>query len=260
MMKVKKVLLPFGFGIGVGILLTLYGFVEYRQKLWPVPPNYTPKKECWIQLYGESHGIPAFYQQELALWISHYKKGARILFIELPYYTGEWLNLWMHEKDDTILEQLYQDWEGSPAHNRSDVQFFKDIKKYCPETIFYGTDIGHQYDSTGARYLAYLKKKKKQHSEAYRLTKEAIAQGAYFYRHGSPMDWRTDHMVSNFIAAYERAGKGFIVGIYGSFHTNMDNSSEMASRLREFYGDHIRCISVGRCLNLWETLKFHLSP
>ena len=32
-------------------------------------------------------------------------------------------------------------------------EFYKKIKKACPETIFYGTDVGHKYDTLGEQYL-----------------------------------------------------------------------------------------------------------
>ena len=31
------------------------------------------------------------------------------LFIEVPYYTAEYLNLWMREDSDEIIDQIFED-------------------------------------------------------------------------------------------------------------------------------------------------------
>ena len=67
-----------------------------------------------IDLYGESHANPSILERELELWNACYHQdGMRHLFIELPYYTGEFLNLWMQSDDDILLDQVYNDWAGS---------------------------------------------------------------------------------------------------------------------------------------------------
>lgn len=111
-----------------------------------------------IYLYGEQHGEKKILDYEIELWNQYYKdEGMRHLFIEYPYYTAELLNQWMQEGDDTILDAIYNDWEGSAAHNPDVKAFYRQIKIQCPDTIFHGTDVGHQYNSTGERYLEYLK-------------------------------------------------------------------------------------------------------
>lgn len=79
----------------------------------------------------------------------------RHLFVELSYYTAEFLNIWMQSDNDNILELVYNDWNGTALYNPYTKEFFKNIKNKCPETIFHGTDVGHQYHSTGERFLLY---------------------------------------------------------------------------------------------------------
>lgn len=99
-----------------------------------------------IYLYGEKHGVEAVINKEFELWLSHYNKdGMRHLFIETPYYTAEFLNIWMHEDNDEILDAIFADLEGTAAHNPLYRDFYKKIKEQCPETVFHGTDVGHQF-------------------------------------------------------------------------------------------------------------------
>ena len=58
--------------------------------------NYTGT----IYLYGEQHGVKKITDKELALWRAYYTKGLRHLFLELPFYTAEYLNMWLREKDN----------------------------------------------------------------------------------------------------------------------------------------------------------------
>ena len=105
-----------------------------------------------IYLYGEIHGIAAIEEYEAERWKECYERGMRHLFVELSHYTAQWLNLWMDAEDDEILEQLHQDWESTLSSGAETLDFYRTIKEQCPETVFHGTDVGHQYDSTGARY------------------------------------------------------------------------------------------------------------
>ena len=68
-----------------------------------------------ITLYGEIHGIAAIKEYEAERWKECYDRGMRHLFVESPYYTAQWLNLWMDAEGDGILEQLHRDWEGTYA-------------------------------------------------------------------------------------------------------------------------------------------------
>ncbi|WP_242860603.1 hypothetical protein [Clostridium sp. KNHs205] len=67
----------------------------------------------------------------------------RHLFIELPYYTAEFLNVWMQSDSDDILDAIYDEWNGTMIHTPDIIEFYKNIKSRCPETIFHGTDVGH---------------------------------------------------------------------------------------------------------------------
>ncbi len=112
-----------------------------------------------IYLYGEIHGIAAIEEYEAERWKECYDRGMRHLFVELSHYTAQWLNLWMDAEDDEILEQLHQDWESTLSSGAETLDFYRTIKEQCPETVFHGTDVGHQYDSTGARYQDYLEER-----------------------------------------------------------------------------------------------------
>ena len=85
------------------LVLTACGS-EPRQ---PQTPNETtvtgPEEIGEIYLYGEYHANEHLLQKELALWKDCYARGVRYLFVELPYYTAQYLNLWMQAEDDTIL-------------------------------------------------------------------------------------------------------------------------------------------------------------
>ena len=143
-----------------------------------------------------------------------------------------------------ILDAIYDDWDGSAAHNPYIRPFYKAIKEKCPETIFHGTDVGHQYFSTGERYLAYLKENGQENSEQYQFTQKVIEQGKYYYDHSDDV-YRENMMVENFIQEYDKLNNIDIMGIYGGAHTNpesLDNTGTipcMANQLKEHYGDVI---------------------
>ncbi len=136
-----------------------------------------PNENTKIRLYGEAHGAKIYYDIELKLWKEFYDEGNRVLFVELPYYTAEYLNLWMKENSDAIIDQIFEDIQGTQSGNEYYYEFFHEIKEQCPQTVFYGTDVGHQYDTTGARYLKYLTDNGLEGSDNYRLAKECIDQG-----------------------------------------------------------------------------------
>ena len=207
-----------------------------------------PTADTKIRLYGEAHGAKVYYDIEYELWKGYYDDGCRALFAELPYYTAEYLNLWMKEDSDKILDQIFEDIQGTQSANAYYEEFLHKIKDNCPETVFYGTDVGHQYDVTGARYLEYLSENGQEDSENYRLAAACIQQGIEFHsedtsRTGiSPV--RESYMVSNFIDAYARCGSEQIMGIYGSYHTDQANPDVMAGMLREYYGNTISTVKL----------------
>lgn len=225
--------------------ITVAGFyLDVRDQSTDVYPN----ENTTIMLYGEVHGDKAYYDAEFTLWKGYYEDGCRDLFVELPYYSAEFLNLWMREETDEILDELYEDIQGTQSGNENYLNFIYRIKSECPETVFHGTDVGHQFETTGLRYIAYLTQQGLIASENYRLAQECIRQGKDYYKDDSDRDGiseaREAYMTSNFITAYERCG-GKVMGIYGSYHTVLSNPQRMAGRLHETYGDAISGVNLG---------------
>jgi hypothetical protein len=196
-------------------------------------------------LYGEKHANQGILEKEFELWNEYYRKGMRHLFLELPYYTAEYLNIWIKEDNDTILEAIYDDWGGSPSQNPYTIALLKNIKKYCPETIFHGTDVGHQYESTGKRFKNYLEDTGQMETRQYLLTKEAIGQGIY-YSHGIQDIYRENTMTQNFVREFDLLNGVDIMGIYGLAHTGLNSLDYsqtvpcMANQLAQRYGDRIK--------------------
>ncbi len=198
-----------------------------------------------VYLYGESHSVEKILDRELELWKGYYEeKGMRHLFIEMPYYTGELLNLWMKSDNDEILDRIYQDWTGTLSQTPEVLNYFKTFKAKFPETIFHGTDVGHQYDTTGKRYLKYLEDNSLSETASYGLTLEAIEQGKKYYD-GDDDKYRENTMTKNFIRELEKLEGTDIMGIYGAAHTGLDamdftNSVPcMANQLANVYGELI---------------------
>ena len=198
-----------------------------------------------IYLYGEIHGIAAIEEYEAERWKECYERGMRHLFVELSHYTAQWLNLWMDAEDDEILEQLHQDWESTLSSGAETLDFYRTIKEQCPETVCHGTDVGHQYDSTGARYQDYLEERGLADTEDYRLTLEAIQQGKTFAERGSDI-YRENRMAENFIREFDALDGESVMGIYGAAHTDPDAMADsagtvpsMAAQLVERYGDSL---------------------
>lgn len=198
-----------------------------------------------VYLYGEAHGVVKIMDKEYELWSGYYhNQGMRHLFVELPYYTAEYLNLWMQSDNDDILNKLYDEWERTLGHNPYTKTFHKKIKSECPDTIFHGTDVGHQYDTTGSRFLSYLAANGLTGSEKYTLTKEAIQQGRKYYSKDDSV-YRENKMAENFNRELEKLGSESVMGIYGSAHTGldaMDNTNSipcMAHQLQKHYGYNI---------------------
>ena len=111
--------------------------------------------------------------------------------------------------------------------------------------MFHGTDVGHQYDSTGARYQDYLEERGLADTEDYRLTLEAIQQGKTFAERGSDI-YRENRMAENFIREFDALDGESVMGIYGAAHTDPDAMADsagtvpsMAAQLVERYGDSL---------------------
>ena len=175
-----------------------------------------------IYLYGEAHGVEKILEKEAELWKEYYdNEGMCHLFIEHPYYTAEFLNVWMREDSDDILDAIYNDWAGTQAQVPTVKEFFQKIKYECPETVFHGTDVGHQHRTTGRRFLEYLEQNGLKDSVSYALAQEALEQGQHYY---GQMDsvYRENKMAENFIREFEALNGESIMGIYGAAHTGID--------------------------------------
>lgn len=203
-----------------------------------------------VYLYGESHGNEKVLDKELEIWQKHYDLGYRHLFVELAYYHGELLNLWMQSNDDKILNELFEDWQGTAGYNEYSYNFYKSIKESCPETIFHGTDIGHQYETSGQRYLKYLEENGFEDSEKYEFTLKSIKQGEIYYRNNNRL-YREKTMTENFIREFESLDGKSVVGFYGASHTDPKASAYgtkdvpcMAKRLYEKYGNSLHTKSL----------------
>lgn len=242
---IKKAVMALGLMVLMGF--SFIGMVSCSQSNTAAKTsgNAAPSQQTGqIYLYGEQHGVEKILEKELALWNDDYhEKGMRHLFIEMPYYTAEFLNLWMQADNDDLLNEIYEDWAGTLSHNQSIKEFYQNIKNQCPETVFHGTDVGHQYDSTGERYLNCLRDNQQEDSEKYQTALEAIEQGKYYYEHSDPV-YRENKLVENFIREFDKLEDQNVMGIYGSAHTGleaMDYETHtipcMANQLYNRYGD-----------------------
>ena len=113
------------------------------------------EKPAKIYLYGEEHGREADTDKEFSIWKDYYdKEGMRNLFLEVPNYVAGYLNLWMDEEDDQILEILRDQYKFSQGNKLKHYgKLLRRIKKECPQTVFHGTDISDFNDTLGQGYL-----------------------------------------------------------------------------------------------------------
>ena len=115
--------------------------------------------------------------------------------------------------------------------------------------MFHGTDVGHQFYSTGVRYLQYLEDNNLKDSQQYLTAQEAIAQGKEYYT-GSKETFRENRMVDNFIRELSALDEEDIMVIYGSAHTGLDSLSFthkvpcMANQLKKVYGPIIHSVDL----------------
>ena len=228
------------------ISLTVLAVLFAGLAVWSVlffPPHYR-NKNAEIILLGEEHGMKRYYDMELEYWKDCYEnKGMRHLFLELPYYDGEFLNIWMQSDNDELLDSMLEEIQGTASDTPDYKEFFLAIKRDFPETVFHGTDIGHQYKTTGARYLEYISDVNSgdmTHSENQRIALENIEQAKTAYS-ADPSEFlalREPYMISNFIREYDNAGQPEIMGIYGTYHLDM-SADIMAGALKKHYGEDI---------------------
>jgi len=199
-----------------------------------------------IFLYGEWHGIESIMNKQLELWYEYYHyMGMRHLFIEVPYFSAEFLNIWMQSDGDDILYDLFNDLEGTLAHVPYTLAFYRTIKSEFPETIFHGTDIGHQFGTTGERFMKHLIENNMQGTEQYLLAQKAIEQGRYFYIYSNlDIEYRVAKKTENFIREFDKLADQNVMGIFGANHTAFGimygrSFPTLAEQLRERYGDAV---------------------
>ena len=200
-------------------------------------------------LYGEIHGSEIVNLKEFEIWKDFYNRGFYHLFMEIPYFEAQFLNIWMESKDDSILNELWSDNEGTSGNSPFDHDFFAKIKLLCPKTIFHGTDIGHAYGTTGKRFLKTVSSD----SEEYHFAAENIEQGKNFYEiwKSSPEEeadsFRENAMAENFIREFNSIDCD-IVGFYGEAHVfsecvgNFGISENMRSLLLKHCGKEIEIV------------------
>lgn len=202
-----------------------------------------------IYLYGEEHSQQRILDEELEIWGGYYARGMRDLFVEFPYFDAQFLNLWMKADDDELLNLQFQDWQGTQGGTEVMKNFLKQIKKRYPETVFHGTDVGHTWKSTGARYLAYLEANGQNDTAEYQRALENIEQGkTYYATRQTDSDaadaYRENKMVENFERSYqelEAERRADIMGIYGAAHiaSSYSRPDYMAGQLSETYGGRV---------------------
>ena len=209
----------------------------------PMPPSTGQ-----IHLYGEWHGLEHMINKHFESWAYYYTvHGMRHLILEVPFFTAEFLNIWMHEDNDDILDAVFQDKQGTAADTVYQREFYRRIKRELPETIFHGVDVGHQYASTGERFRRHLRENGLEDSEIYRLTVENIQQGREFYGvRNSDHSWRTVVMANNFIRVFDSLVDESVMGQFGGFHVNTPETRfhpittrNMIAVLMERYGGNV---------------------
>lgn len=224
----------------------------HQGSFYTIKTPQLPKGAGNMYLYGEEHGNAKIMEGEFELWDSYYHNdGMRDLFLEIPYFTAQYLNVWMQSDNDDILYEVYDDIDGTQVHTEAFLELFKNIKNSCPETVFHGIDVGHQHATTGERYLEYLRENGYDESSyEYVTTVENMDQGRYYQRTGDSV-YRENMMAQNFIIEYEKVFGKDIMGIFGYAHTIPDGMECytgkvpcMANRLNDFYGGTVSCTSL----------------
>lgn len=195
-------------------------------------------------LYGEAHANAEILVEEFRLWEQYYREqGLRHLFVELPYYGASLLNLWMADEDDTLLEDFSDFFSGSPAGSSVVQSFYRLIKKYCPETVFHGTDIGHKHDTLGRWYMERLEEQGKENTEEYALALNNVEQGEYYTRNGIFLDtaYREKMMAYNFARELTALNGESVMGIYGAKHVSNGSGGNMLYKIINEYGAEPVC-------------------
>ena len=210
----------------------------------PLPPS-----DGQIHLFGERHSDAEHVTIQFEYWYYFYHEhGMRHLFVELPFFTAELLNIWMQENDDEILELIFFHTAGTAFSSNENWAFLLGIKYGMPETVFHGTDVGHQYGTIGQLFLNRLRAAGQAGSKVYLLTLNNIEQGRMHYGPNQQNhSLRADMMVENFIRAFDAlAGENIMSAFYGAAHValgyyspDLGSGPTLAEQLTRRYGDQV---------------------
>jgi len=202
-----------------------------------------------IYLYGESHGNQLIMTKELELWEDYYlNQGFRHLFLEVGYCDAQLLNLWMQTNDDSYLQVILVNFAATVNNGTERAEqnkwFYNEIKSRCPQTIFHGTDVQHQWQ-TGVYYQDYLKSIGRENSEEYvSATKSIESCDLYYLDNGKRTDetFRENYMISRFEEEFDALPSSTkIMGIYGAQHTRFGKKNvskevdNMCTQLASYY-------------------------
>ena len=251
-MKQKLWLAAAGAALLLGLCLTA---CTTANEAATVSSQTEPEAAGTVYLYGEEHAKEELIQQELELWENLYATGARDLFLEDGYASAQLLNQWMQAEDDALLNEHFKAVQGTLGGSEVYRTFYEQIKQNCPETVFHGTDIEHQYRSLGYQYLTYLAADGKKDSPEYAQALESIQQAKQYYSdvyagNTAKADvYRENCMAENFMReldALDAEKKTDVMGIYGAAHTQLDAMEYttgsvpcMANQLYQKYGERI---------------------
>lgn len=209
------------------------------------------KTDTRIYLFGEAHGSPAIMKFEEEQWKNCYANGMRHLFVEFDYWTAKLLNVWMHEESDEILMALYKATENTCSHIPEFLEFYRNIKANCPETVFHGIDIwgGPEIEDLPEWIEAEIITEE----ESKILKNNAECRNnflKYETEYYSPWAIREPQMTLNFIREFDALpADEKIMGIFGNAHVCYDreptgNCDSMRVQLEKHYGIKIECTDI----------------
>lgn len=205
-----------------------------------------------IYLFGEAHGSPAILKYEGLQWKKYYhEQGMRHLFIELDYWTAKLLNVWMHEESDEILMAIYKATENSYSHIPEFLEFYRNIKSDCPETVFHGVDIwgGPEIEDLPE----WIEEGMITEEESKILKANAECRNNFRKNETenyAPWAIREPQMTLNFIREFDALpADEKIMGIFGNAHVCYDrestgNCDSMRVQLEKHYGIKIKCTDI----------------
>lgn len=220
----------------------------------PTQRDETAVSSGLIYLFAEGTATERFHEKELEFWDEFYAGGMRDLFLETSYCKAAYLNEWMQADSDDVLLRLFDD--GIEAEETGSLlAFYRVIKEQYPETVFHGTDVGHEFSSLGERYLSELREAGLENSESYALAKENNEQGVAFYDILNydvliGLAYQENVMAQNFIREFEHSGSNGVMGIYSLLHADSEslclsgNAPSMAQQIASQYGGAVHSLRL----------------